>query len=110
MLNTLMLSTLPYGSIGSMLSALKHSFNSWFTNGTTIVGYAVCFCGIVGILLAINAIRKQQPSTKYWLVGILSLIFGGFLLGGFSKFKSTARTEGQDSLEKATSGGGDTTK
>lgn len=107
MLNTLMLSTLPYGSIGSMLSALKNSFDNWFTDGTTIVGYAVCFCGIVGILLAINSIRKQQPSTKYWLVGILSLIFGGFLLGGFKNFKSTAEGQGQDSLDKAITGGGD---
>lgn len=109
MLSTLMLSTLPYGSIGTMLNALKHSFNSWFGAGTIIIGYAVCFCGIVGILLAINAIRKQQPSTKYWLVGILSLIFGGFLLGGFSNFKSTAEGQGQDSLDKAITGGGDTT-
>lgn len=102
-----MLSTLPYGSIGSMLSALESSFDSWFGHGTMIVGYAVCFCGIVGILLAINAIRKQQPSTKYWLVGILSLIFGGFLLGGFKNFKSTAEGQGQDSLDKAITGGGD---
>lgn len=109
MLSTLMLSTFPYGSIGTMLNALKHSFNSWFSAGTIIIGYAVCFCGIVGILLAINAIRKQQPSTKYWLVGILSLIFGGFLLGGFSSFKSTAEGQGQDSLDKAITGGGDTT-
>ena len=103
-----MLSVLPYGSVGSMLNGLQTSFKSWFGHGTMIVGYAVCFCGIVGILLAINAIRKQQPSTKYWLTGILALIFGGFLLGGFKKFTDTATTECQDSLNKAISKGGDT--
>lgn len=102
-----MLNALPYGSVGSMLDGLQNSFENWFGHGTMIVGYAVCFCGILGILLAINAIRKQQPSTKYWLTGILALIFGGFLLGGFHKFTHTATTEGQDSLGKAISKGGD---
>lgn len=102
-----MLNALPYGSVGSMLDGLQTSFENWFGHGTMIVGYAVCFSGIVGILLAINAIRKQQPSTKYWLTGILALIFGGFLLGGFHKFTHTATTEGQDSLGKAISKGGD---
>ncbi len=102
-----MLSVLPYGSVGSMLNGLQTSFRNWFGHGTMIVGYAVCFCGIVGILLAINAIRKQQPSTKYWLTGILALIFGGFLLGGFRRFTSTARNDGANSLNKAISRGGD---
>ena len=103
-----MLSALPYGSVGSMLSGLETSFHSWFGHGTMIVGYAVCFCGIIGILMAINAIRKQQPSTKYWLTGILALIFGGFLLGGFGRFTRTATSEGQDSLNEAISKHGDT--
>ncbi len=103
-----MLNALPYGSIGSMLNGLQTSFYNWFSHGTMIVGYAVCFCGIIGVLLAINAIRKQQPSTKYWLTGILALIFGGFLLGGFEKFTGTATKEGQDSLDHAIGSGGDT--
>lgn len=103
-----MLNALPYGSVGSMLNGLETSFESWFGHGTMIVGYAVCFCGIVGILLAINAIRKQQPSAKYWLTGILALIFGGFLLGGFKKFTGTAKTEGQNALTDAISDKGDT--
>lgn len=103
-----MLNALPYGSVGSMLGGLQTSFKSWFGHGTMIVGYAVCFCGIVGILLAINAIRKQQSSTKYWLTGILALIFGGFLLGGFTKFTGTAESQGQNSLDKAIGKNGDT--
>lgn len=103
-----MLNALPYGSVGSMLNGLQNSVQSWFGHGTKIVAYAVCFCGIVGILLAINAIRKQQPSAKYWLTGILALIFGGFLLGGFDKITSTASDQGQSALTDAISDKGDT--
>lgn len=101
-----MLNALPYGSIGSMLGGLETSFESWFGHGTKIVGYAVCFCGIVGILLAINAIRKQQPSAKYWLTGILALIFGGFLLGGFDKVTGFASDKGGSAIDSALKGEG----
>lgn len=101
-----MLNALPYGSVGSMLDGLETSVQTWFGHGTKIVGYAVCFVGIVGILLAINAIRKQQPSAKYWLTGILALIFGGFLLGGFTKFTGTAKTEGESAIDSAINGKG----
>lgn len=103
-----MLNALPYGSVGSMLNGLQISFESWFDHGTKIVAYAVCFCGIVGILLAINAIRKQQPSAKYWLTGILALIFGGFLIGGFKNFTGTAQKEGKKAITEAISDSGDT--
>lgn len=101
-----MLNALPYGSVGSMLDGLQTSVESWFGHGTMIVGYAVCFVGIVGILLAINAIRKQQPSAKYWLTGILALIFGGFLLGGFGKVTGTASDQGASAIDSAINGKG----
>lgn len=101
-----MLNALPYGSVGSMLNGLETSFKGWFGHGTMIVGYAVCFCGIVGILLAINAIRKQQPSAKYWLTGILALVFGGFLLGGFSNFTGIASDQGETAIDSAIHGQG----
>lgn len=98
---------LPAASIGNMLTGIKDSTHGWFQTGTEVISYAILFVGIMGIILAINAIRKQQPSAKYWIVGILALIFGGFLTnGGFDRFKSQSSSTAQDSVDSALTGKG----
>lgn len=98
---------LPAASIGTMLNGIKDSTHGWFQTGTEVISYAILFVGIMGIILAINAIRKQQPSAKYWIVGILALIFGGFLTnGGFDRFKTQSSSTAQDSVDSALTGKG----
>lgn len=98
---------LPAASIGTMLDGISKSTHGWFSTITDVVAYAILLIGIIGIVLAINAIRKQQPSAKYWIVGVLALIFGGYLTsGGFDRFKSQSSTSAQDSVESALKGNG----
>lgn len=94
------------GTIGSMLSGLQESVNTWFKSGTYIIGYAIIFVGIISVIMAIWAIKKQQPSGKYWIVGLLAIILGGFILTGFGNMKQFAKSTGEESLDSAVKGQG----
>lgn len=99
---------MPVASIGSMLKALAGSFKSWISSGTVIIGYLILLLGIGALLMALHALYKQQPSGKFWLVGILAIALGGYIANGFNHFGTFAQGEGQASVNKALQGSGDT--
>lgn len=102
-----LVNVMPNLTILDMLDGIKKTLNHWFDSGTTSIGYIICFIGIVAVLYAIWMIHRQRPSAKYWIVGILAIVFGGFLLkSGYSGFTKESEDQGGNSLGSALSGGG----
>lgn len=98
---------MPNLTVLDMLKGIAKTLNEWFKSGTLSIGYIICFIGIIAILYAIWMIHRQRPSAKYWIVGILALVFGGFLLkDGYGGFTKEATTDGSNSLGSALGGKG----
>lgn len=102
-----LVNVMPNLTVLSMLKGISETLNKWFGSGTKSIGYIICFIGILAVLYAIWMIHRQRPSAKYWIVGILAIVFGGFLLKtGYDGFTKEAQTNGGDSLNSALKGGG----
>lgn len=95
-----LLNLLPTATVTGMLTNTANAVDSWSTQGTRIFGYAMLLIGILAVLGGMYMIKKHQPSTVYWIVAVLALIFGGYFSqsGGFNTFKSDAGKQGKDAL------------
>lgn len=93
---------MPMATVGSLINNAAKSTNVWGTGITTLIGYLILIIGVASCLLAINDIRKHQPSGTHWIVGILAICLGGyFSKNGFGGFTQFAQHEGSDSLDSA---------